>query len=187
MEDAKEYQNFVVEKLGSVFGVDNVKKEWDVAKDSRDGYGRELYCPRIDVAVGPFNISRNIERDNRIIYMAVNTYKGFIRKLVNKSETNVGSVDDFLSNKNRNPRCFMAIEIEKSGTRKHLLGNIANVSIIAGIGIVVPMNQSNLNGFKGIKKYIEFATSVGKANHSFNNVLVISQGNFTKIIEEENN
>ena len=182
MEDAKEYQNFVSEKLMSIFGEDNVIKEWDVAKGSRDDYSRELYCPRIDLAVGPFNISRNIERDAGIISSTVNLHREFIGKLVGKSETNVGSVDDFLSNKNRNPRCFLAIEIEKSGTRKHMLGDIANASIIAAIGIVVPMTQSTLNGFKGIKKYVQFATSVGKLNPSFNNVLVVSQENFTQII-----
>lgn len=103
-----------------------------------------MYCPRIDIAVGPFNIRRNIEEDNRIINAKINEHKAFITKLVDKAETYVGNVDEFLRNKNRNPRCFLAIEIEKSGTRKHLLGDIANASVIAAIGIVVPLNKSKL-------------------------------------------
>jgi hypothetical protein len=179
------YQDFVEEKLKSIFGRDVVKKEWDIAKDSQDDVRRDkMYCPRIDVAVGPFNISGEIARDNQRILDAIDLHRDFIQKLVDRSETPVGDIDIFLRYKNSNPRCLLAIEIEKSGTRKHLLGDIANVSIIASIGIVVPLNKSKLNGFKGIKKYIEFAASVGKVDASFNNVLVISQDNFASIISE---
>jgi len=178
----KSFQNKIVVGLKGIFGDDMVEKEWDVAKDSQDAWSRKLYCPRIDVAVRPFNTTGNIKRNNRIIDAKIEEYRAFIAELVDKAETEVGSVDNFLSNKNENPRCFLAIEIENSGTRKHMLGDIANASIIAAIGIVVPLNKSTLNGFKRIKKYIQFATEVDKIEAIFNNVLVINRDNFINII-----
>lgn len=188
MTGAKEYQDFVVQKLKHIFGEEAVEEEWDVAKGSMDDYSRELYCPRIDVALRPFNTSRDIENDNKIIRIAIKTHKKFIETLVRNSETPVGSVKEFLTYTNKNPRCFMAIEIEKSGTRKHLLGDIANASIIGAIGVVIPLDDSRLNGFKAIRKYLNFATSVRKLEgRLFKNVLIISQDKFTHIISRQRN
>lgn len=186
METSREYQNYVTERLIPVFGNENVIKEWDVARGSQDDYLRSMYCPRIDIAIGPFNISRELIRDNQNIDNEIRVHRNLLRRLLDVSETDVGSVDEFLGNKNRNPRCFMAIEIEKTGTRKHMLGDIANASIVASIGIVVPLNDSMLNGFKGIKKYLEFASAVGKVKSIFNNVLVVNRDNFIQVIEEYN-
>lgn len=178
------YQADVVEKLKIIFGEDNVKNEWNVAKDSQDDYGRHLYCPRIDVAVGPFNISGEITRDNQRIIEVIEQHNVFIRKLVDNSETFVGNADDFLASRNKNPRCFLTIELEKSGSRKHLLGDIANASIIGAFGVVVGMNEDKLDAFKKIKKYIHFATQVDKLPKTFNNVIVLSRAKFMEIISE---
>jgi len=181
-QETEIYQKAVVTNLQAIFGKRNVREEWDVATGSTDGYKRELYCPVIDVAVGPFNTNGEVDINTREINLTVENYKPFITKLLQFSETEVGSLDEFLNFRNHNPRCFLAIEIEKSGTRKHLLGDVANTSIIGAIGIVVPLDQSKLNGFKAIKKYIKFATSVGKLPPNFNNVLVIRHDNFLRII-----
>lgn len=182
--DTTVYQDSVVKGFEAIFGEGNVIREWDVAKESMDDYTRKLYCPRIDVAVGPLNIERSVSRNNQKIEEAVLEYKWFIKKLLANSEAHVGSVGDFLSMRNMNPRCFLAVEIENSGTRKHLLGDVVNVSIIGAIGLVVPLNRSRLNGFKGIKKYIEFAMAVGKLKSSFNNVIVINRDNFLNVISK---
>lgn len=179
---AKDYQNFVHEKLQNIYG-ELAIKEWSIKKDSGDRLPKDMYCPRIDIAVGPYNIDGQVSENNRRINLMIDEQKSFLRKLVNKSETDVGDIDDFLQFKNKNPRCFLGIEIEASGGRKHMLGDIANASIISAIGIVIPLND-RLKGFKGIKKYIEFATRVGKMNSSFNNVLIITEENFTQILSE---
>ena len=57
-------QDTIHNRLNEVFGQAHVHKEWDVAKDSQDNYTRKLYCPRIDFAVGPFNIDRNLDENN---------------------------------------------------------------------------------------------------------------------------
>lgn len=189
MAGAKKYQNSITRKLKAVFGENMVKKEWDIAKDSQDDLQRgRMYCPRIDVAVGPFNISREIDLDNQRIWDAIAAHRDFIEKLVDNSIISIGNVDTFIYNRNKNPRCFLAIEIEGSGTRKHMLGDIANASIMAAIGVVIPLDKSRLNGFKGIQNYIEFATHVGKLEtRLFKNVLIISKEKFKKIISERRN
>jgi len=55
-KEVEEYQELVCNSLQRIFGETNVKKEWNVAKDSRDDFTRELYYPRLDIAIGPFNI-----------------------------------------------------------------------------------------------------------------------------------
>jgi hypothetical protein len=171
--------------LSQLFQPSQIEKEWDVAKKSRDAYTRKLYCPRIDIAVGPFNINRNIYDDNLQIAQTVQHNSSLLRALIKSAEIKPDSIDTFLSNLNRNPRCFMAIEIEKSGTRKHLLGDMANSSIIGAIGIVIPLNKSILNGFKGIQRYIRFATEMKKIQSIFNNVLIIKPEKFFSILEKQ--
>lgn len=184
-KEVKEYQELVSNSLQRIFGETNVKKEWNVAKDSRDGFTRELYCPRLDIAIGPFNIDRDIEeRDKMAIKIVARRHRDFIDRMLRYSQQQGSNVNGFLENANANPRCFLAIEIEKSGFSKHMLGNIANTSIIGFIGIVIPFNYKKASLCKRIKKYVTFATRVGKIEDVFKNVLIIDKENFLQVLEE---
>jgi hypothetical protein len=59
--NATEYQKALFEKLKCIFGDANIEKEWDVARNSQDDFTRDIYCPRLDIALGPFNIDKQIE------------------------------------------------------------------------------------------------------------------------------
>lgn len=185
--ELKEYQNRVVASLKTLFGERNVKKEWDVAKDSQDAFTRQLYCPRLDIAVGPFNIDGNIYHNNEAIDRALTANQNFISRLFSLSEDREDSLHEFLEHKNKNPRCLLAIEIEDSGSRKHMLGDIANASIIGSIGVIVPFNSEKLSHFKRIRKYVEFATHAGKIKTIFQNVLIISRSNFQEALNSQSN
>ena len=179
----EEYQRRAFDKLERLFGEGNVEKEWDVGKGSQDSLTRELYCPRIDLAVGPFNTNRHmIEQSQEEIEHAISHYRQILQRLFSHSEERTGSIGEFLGVRNRNPRCFIAIEIEHSGTRKHMLGDIANASIMGAIGIVVPLTDEKMRGFKKMKKYVEFATTVGKLRPSFRNVLIVSKDRFLEVL-----
>lgn len=180
----KRYQETTTRALKNIFGESSVWKEWDVAKGSRDSFTRELYCPRLDIAAGPFNTDGNVERNNRKILRAVSANKRLIRRLFECSENKTGNLAYFLANKNRNPRCLLSIEIENSGSSKHMLGNVANVSIIGLIGIVVPFNEKKLSLCKRIKNYVAFATEAEKIRASFKNVLIISKNQFLSVLNE---
>lgn len=181
-QELKGYQERAASSLKTLFAECNVKKEWDVAKDSQDAFTRQLYCPRLDIAVGPFNIDGNIYRNNEVIDRALTTNKNFISRLFSLSEDREDSLSDFLEHKNKNPRCLLAIEIEDSGSRKHMLGDIANVSIIGSIGVIVPFNPEKLGHFKRIRKYVAFATQAGKIKTIFQNVLIISKDHFLQAL-----
>ena len=178
----RRYQNKVFGILKRIFGEDNVEKEWNVAKNSQDAFTRELYCPRLDLAVGPFNIRRNVYEDNLNINGTLNANKNLVKRLWHVSELKVSSFGRFMENKNDNPRCMLAIEIENAGSSKHMLGNIANVSILGAIGIVIPFNEKKSALCKRIKKYVTFATEVGKIRDVLKNVLIINKDKFLRAI-----
>lgn len=176
------YQRSIIPKLNRIFGKNNVVKEWDVAKDSGDSFTRNLYSPRLDFAIKPFNTDGNVDYNNRKINRAISRYRRLIKRLAESSETYIEGINYFLDNRNRNPRCFLAIEVENSGSRKHMLGDIANASIMGAVGVVIPLNEKQLKGFIKIKNYITFATEVGKLKPSFNNVIVINKNKFLRIV-----
>ena len=91
------------------------------------------YSPRIDIAVGPFaygtqqfineyNKLTELVGDliNKLLQLYRENSKGFsFREQIPRRYNEFKYI-------NRNARCFMAIEIEKSGSRKHRLGDIVN-------------------------------------------------------------
>lgn len=168
-----------------IFGEDNVKKEWSVTKDSQDGYARGLYAPRLDIAVGPFNIDGRIEENNAAIIRTLDDNKDIIECLIKSEEYSIRPFRELRSNINKNPRCFLAIEIEKSGSRKHMLGNIVNASIIGAIGIVVPFDDKALAAYKRINEYITFAAEVKKTRSVFKNVLIIKNQAFIRCLKDK--
>lgn len=180
----REYQESASESLKNIFGEDNVKKEWDAAKGSEDDFTRELYCPRLDVAVGPFNIHRDLYEDNLSINRTLSANRNLLKRLWRASELRVSTFERFMREKSNNPRCMLAIEIENSGSSKHMLGNIANVSILGAIGIVIPFNAKKLALCKRIKKYVTFAMEVEKIRGVFKNVLIINKEKFLRIIND---
>ena len=177
-----DYQNLCYTRLKVIFGEANVKKEWDVAKNSQDDLTRNLYCPRLDLAIGPFNIDGEIEHNQQQINEEIQRHSELIDQLIDVSQNYTGGRQEFLNNRNSNPRCLISVEIEDSGSRKHMLGDIANTSILGAIGIVVPLNQAKLEAFKKIMKYIHFARAVGKLKQSFANVLLINKEDFLRLI-----
>ncbi len=182
----KDYQELVCYSLRQIFGESEVKIEWDVAKDREDDFTRDLYCPRLDIALGPFNIDRNIDHNKSEIENALQYHRDFIRRLIHSSQHSHDNIDEFLDKRNKNPRCFLAIEIENSGSSKHMLGNIANVSIIGSLGIVIPFNDKQLSLCMRIKEYVSFASSVKKVKAIFENVLVIDRKKFLFVLAGNN-
>jgi len=180
--EVKEYQELVRKSLSKIFGEGNVKKEWDVATDSQDAYTRKLYCPRLDIAVGPFNIDGNVDENNDRIKEAVDSNKDFIDNVLRLPGLSPGDVDSFLRQENKNPRCFLAIEIEKSGSRKHMVGNIVNASILGAFGIIIPFDDKALSAYRKIDAYLNFAAKVGKTREIFKNVLIINKEKFLEAI-----
>src|SRR3990167_8057824 len=131
--NCKDYKNKLSKKLSVFFGTKDVICEWDVAKDSMDDYNRLLYCPRLDLAVGPFNITRNSNQGRDGIFNLISDKRDYFKHLFEQSVNHklvLQTFDQFWNNLNLNPRCSIAIEVEKSGTRKHMLGDLINASLL---------------------------------------------------------
>lgn len=180
--NTKDFQRQAVAGLQTCFGEANVKNEWDIGKDSKDDLQRsEMYCPRPDIAVGPFNTTRE-----HIAYRPL--YRNSVIERLFDCAINVtGQYDDFINaNVNPNPRSLLAIEIEKTGNRKHRLGDIANASIVGGIGIVIPLTPEVCANFLKIINFLDFASGVGKlSSRVFQNVLLIKPDDFLNVITRE--
>ena len=173
-EDVEKINNL----LGQLFRKDNVIPEWDVAKNSMDAYTRSLYCPRVDFAVGPFNIDANVHQNQRLINEMYEKHMRFIEQLKSKSDKRSRELS-----LNKNPRCFLAIEIENKTSRKHRLGSLVNASVLGKVGIILAWNPKVFQSFVKILNYLEYAESVGKQRYGIQNALIVEKEDFFETCE----
>ena len=173
-----------------------IRLQWPPFKNN---YGRSIYSPSVDIAVGPFAIEgRLIKEYNKL----ANENLGLIKKLVDGFKENILEVEksatighlilpqdikpsSFCSDAhNQNARCFMAIEVEYSGSRKHMLGDIVNAASLSRIGVIVPWDDKAFRAFFRIIYYFSFLKSVNKPTYPIQNLLIIKKNQFKKILND---
>lgn len=165
------FQNKVTEKLLEHF--QQVKKEWRITQNATDAFSSnvDVYAPRIDVAVGPFNVSEGNEK-NRIVQTFVDKAPQRMKSIIESGHLR----------ENENPRCMLAIEVVYSGSTKHVLGDITNASMMGLYGFVVA-NSDMIDKVKRIFEYTKTIKHVGKAPIDlFSNVMVISTDEFLELL-----
>ena len=173
-----EITNLFNEKLK---GGISAKKEWRVTKERTDGYdGKLLYAPIIDIGIEPFLIHYVTPLEKSKLEKAFSENKILIEKIKRRGKI----FDEF--EPNMNPRCLIAIEIETSGSRKHLLGDIINASIFGKIGLIVPTNEKNFKSFERIMEYLQFAQKNKKIkNKVLNNVILIKSDELIEVLKND--
>ncbi|GEM_PF-2747587 len=137
-----------------------------------------VYAPEIDLTVGPFAIDD--KKANEFSELA-DEYQVFLDLVKNRSINR----EEFDYHTNRNPRCFIGIEIENSTEKnpKHVEGSICNLHILSKVGILIAFNRKNT--ISKIYEYLRFAKEVKKTpDYLFKNVALISKANFEKIMRE---
>ncbi len=68
--DTKEFTQLLIDRLSRCFPPENIKKEWDVGKESVDDFDKNKhYAPRIDVVISPLNVDKNIKENNQNLKM----------------------------------------------------------------------------------------------------------------------
>lgn len=169
----KEYQKLVAKKLQSLLKMP-VKREWRAMREQPS-----LYCPRVDIAVGPFVYDSSCITDQHDC--AVKQWEEPIKAMLAYHKQNVQSLHweicqtsfEDLCYKNKTARCFMAIEIENGVNPKHLIGDALNAIALGRLGIVVAYTADTLRAFGRIRKYLWFLSSA--TNFGTTNLLILNR------------
>lgn len=146
---------------------------------------RNHYSPRVDIAVGPFSITRGENQIQQYNDFLLNeSVEAFLRQAYSFHIQNIGEehlneiiIPDFhrLTHTNSNARCFLAIEIENNNSKKHILGSIVNASSLGRIGIGVAYNDRTLRTFVRILNYLGFLKRVEKNTYDTTNFLILTK------------
>ncbi|MFS1519523.1 hypothetical protein V1503_24150 [Bacillus sp. SCS-151] len=180
--DLKEYQNYIKERLISLYPDTEIITEWNAMKDERE---LDFYSPRIDAAIGPF--ATNGRYEDVYDQMVENPKWGaLINRLLNFNNDNLAGYNQFtrppdyheIVYQNSNARCFMGIEIENKVSRKHLLGGAINASALSRIGIVIPWSDDKLRAFIRLVRYFQYLKLAEKNTFNTTNLLIITKEQF---------
>lgn len=163
--------------LESVFGEGNIVAEWDIGKESEDALQRNVqYCPRIDYAVKPLNIDREIIRNSQ----AINERFAYFRRLIDTLKEEGLTCSEWTTNEN--PRCFLAIEYENKTSTKHRLGSLINAGAIGKVGIIVTLNPKTYRSYERILNYLEFLQQNKKLNLRLSNIIILERDKFEHML-----
>jgi hypothetical protein len=174
-----EAQSLIHNLLQQLFGADVVKSEWSVRLGATDVFGnRALYAPRLDVAVGPFNSTRERAHEDALRIVAESKHK-VIQQICGLAS---GVHNMFVVN--NNPRCLLAVEIEFSGSSKHILGDFANASMMGLVGVVVASDH-NFPKVQRVGEYARAVRSVRKApSDLFANTICLTVEEFIALLRK---
>lgn len=171
--NANEYQNLVVELLKKIFPNNDVRKEWDsVSFDKKRRDHKDVYAPRLDVAVGPFNTRSNIKnkQDNTVPMKKC--------LLVQRLNQQYDIVWNDLS------KCFLAIEVVFSGSSKHIMGDFLNATSIGAIGIIVSRGEKHTKANRILRYLDQLEENRRLEKRSLRNLMVFSDSGFIQFLED---
>ena len=139
-----------------------------------------VYSPRVDIAVGPFAVEQRHEEDYDGL---ARQHREFLVQLHGSFAENVRTlhIDDVVPDiedvcsLNRNARCFLAVEVEGSGSRKHTMGGAINAAALGRVGISVGCSQVELRKLLKMRRYLRFLADVGKNTFNTTNLLVLTR------------
>lgn len=170
--DTKTVQAEMNKLLAGIFGEENLRPEWRSNAHAKDWlYDENIYAPRPDIAVGPFNIEkgRNISGIEDAFYR----HQDFFYRLeISNAHSNI------------NPRCLIAIEIENSNKYKHMLGNIINASILGKIGIIVTLRDEFHDAAIKMRNYLQGAFEIKKMEHKPSNIEIKKYDELREILTQ---
>jgi hypothetical protein len=194
--DSRKYQNELGERLREILVRYNedfeVKSEWRAFQRSNI----YRYSPEVDIAVGPFNDDNaryNLTSVyNEIVYNDLN-FISFINDAYEAHKVNMNaelythysefSFPEAIS-QNANARCLLAMEIENTSTKKHIMGSIVNAASLGRIGIGIGYCDSAFKAFLRIVNYLSFLRKVEKNTYSTANFLVLSKEQFQSLTDK---
>ena len=174
----REYQNQLVTNLRNIFGNELVVPEWDSVRASlHSGDHKIVYAPRHDIAVGPFNSLLNFDigtdatKPMQSNPFTRRLYRDYLRER-----------DTLRRCWNSLSRCYLAIEIEFSGSSKHLLGSMLNAVVSGSIGIVI-VNETNIQKAIRMSNYLMRLEDFEKVKlNVLRNLIIFDRDDFLKLL-----
>lgn len=162
--NTRECQTEIAKVLKRVYRGQSVEVEWDSVKyDNHFSNHKFVYGPRIGIAVGPFNSYADLDIGNdrtRVMQSHPFTTRLF------EAYFNVSELDEVW---NEFSRCYLAVEVEFSGSPKHILGDIVNASVSGSIGLVIG-TRDNIEEIKRAFSYVLRLEYLERMNiHTLNN------------------
>lgn len=143
-------------------------------------HGHQMYSPAIDIAVGPFATEQRFEARYTEL---LNQSRGLIDCLIEAHNQNIEDLQertsfDTIAFFNENARCFLSIEIENTGSRKHCIGDLVNASALGRVGLLVAWNDDVLRTFLRQRAYLRYLADAGKNTFRTDNALVLTTAQF---------
>lgn len=174
----KQIQSDICRELRKLFDPELVRPEWSVRRDATDAFHdhRVAYGPRLDIAIGPFNVSlENRQQDADKICR-------FNHLLVRRLSKAISSQNQSAIRENANPRCLIAIEIEGTTSSKHILGAMTNVSLLGRLGVLIGSTESIAKILR-IREYASKLKEVRKARDDmFGNIACFEGSKFLELV-----
>jgi len=183
------FQREIADKLTVLLVKQGYKPEVKAPWSAFSGYGRRIYSPKVDIAVGPFAIKRRYEDEydrmvksyHRVLDTWIDMFRQNWQSVIGDRYWRVplhspSGCRDFIEHSaNRNARCFIAIEIENENSRKHLMGSIINAGALGRLGILVAWQEKVLRAAIRMRAYFDFLQEAEKRTFNMNNVIVLSR------------
>lgn len=193
--DQNDTQSTIVKLLRCILGICEtdieIKKEWDVTKCSRDEFSRgrskvKTYAPRIDIAIGPFNIDLNLDNSHKMECEYRKYKELFLQNIISKGNV-LSNENEIICN--QNPRCTVAIEIANHSEIKRIISDIFNASVIGKIGIFVyDNNKKSETASHRLLEYFKLLQRNRKVdNKILKNVVFIKSEDMISTLEESLN
>ncbi len=147
-----------------------------------------IYSPRVDVAVGPFAVvhgERYIDDYNEMMVNTSELFDQLIRFHLSNTQEDLppGAIFVRLRDTNPNARCLIAIEVENTGSRKHLMGDAINAAALGRIGVVVGWTPEKFRAFLNLKRYFNYLKGVGKNTFNLGNLLILDKNQLVDAIQ----
>jgi hypothetical protein len=194
--DSQKYQHELANKLESILQLYNedyqVLTEWRAFQETNV----YRYSPEVDIAIGPFNDDNSLYNLKPVYNEIVKEDFNLISFIQDAYETHKANMDaelytDYVEfsfeeaiNHNANARCLVAIEIENTSTKKHIMGSIVNAASLGRIGIGIGYCEKAFKAFLRIVNYLSFLRKVEKNTYSTANFFVLSKEQFTSLAEK---
>jgi hypothetical protein len=181
----KKYQKYCKNKLDTIY--QEVQVEWNPFKGCE--VSNKQYCPRLDMAVGPFAINNQFREAYTDLLCELKS-KAFIESLIRANNQNIirvgrgeqSDLSDFYSF-NLNARCFMCVEIENKVSRKHIAGGLVNASALGRVAVLIAWTPDKLKAFIKLKNYLKYLSSVEKNSFKTNNILILDKDQFKELVD----